>query len=269
MNEITENPVNSMTEEQWKLVKKTLLDTDKVKYSDDEFRLFVNQCKRTGLDPFTRQIYATKVQDKMTVQATIDGLRLIASRSNEYEGQTRPVWFDKDGKEYKVWTKSEYPYACEVGVYKKGFREPLYALAIFDEYVTSYKDYKTGEMRVGFMWNKMPSLMIAKVAEAQALRKAFPNNMSGIYSSDEVANVETTVVEKKELPEPPAKKIVNAAPISRQQADELKAAGTSKNLDVAALNKIVYDITKKTKWSDMNLTEYETVLNRVMESSHE
>lgn len=110
--ELTVTSIPVITDEQWNLVKRTLMDTDKVQFSDDEFKLFVNQAKRTGLDPFTRQIYATKTGGKMTVQATIDGLRLIAQRSGEYQGQTRPVWFDEDGNEYKVWPKKKgFPYA--------------------------------------------------------------------------------------------------------------------------------------------------------------
>lgn len=189
--ELTVPAITVITDEQWALVKRTLMDTDSVKFSDDEFKLFVNQAKRTGLDPFTRQIYATKTGGKMTVQATIDGLRLIAQRSGEYQGQTRPIWFDDEGKEYRVWPKKKgYPYACEVGVYKAGFKEPLYGMAIFEEYVAKHKDYKTNEIKVGYMWQKMPALMIAKVAEALALRKAFPNDLSGLYSSEEIPQTE-------------------------------------------------------------------------------
>lgn len=177
MNELTIND----NKDTWDLIKRTLMDTDKVKYTEDELKLFMYQAKRTGLDPMTRQIYCTKRDNKMTVQATIDGLRLIAQRSGEYEGQTRATWFDKDGKEYKVWTKEkEMPYACEIGVYKKGFKEPVYAIAIFNEY--AQRSYG----KLGYMWEKMPALMIAKVAEALALRKAFPNDLSGIYSTEEI-----------------------------------------------------------------------------------
>lgn len=206
--ELTVTSIPVITDEQWSLVKRTLMDTETVQFSDDEFKLFVNQAKRTGLDPFTRQIYATKTGGKMTVQATIDGLRLIAQRSGEYQGQTRPVWFDDEGKEYRVWPKKKgYPYACEVGVYKSGFKEPLYAMAIFDEYVAKHKDFKTKEIKIGYMWQKMPALMIAKVAEALALRKAFPNDMSGIYSTEEISNDEDIKQLRSVNEEQPAPKI--------------------------------------------------------------
>lgn len=187
----------TFTEPQVDLIKRTLLDTERVTFSSDELALFINQCKRTGLDPFTRQIYATKNQGKVSIQATIDGLRLIAERSQKYAGQTRPTFFDADGNEYKVWPKSKgLPYACEVGVLRHDFKEPVYAIAIFDEYAQKIKDFKTNEQKLGFMWAKMPSLMLQKVAEALALRKAFPNDLSGIYSTEEMSQT----IEKEVIP---------------------------------------------------------------------
>lgn len=150
------------------------------KLSNDDLKNFAIQCKRTGLDPITRQIYAIPNNGKMTIMASIDGLRLIADRSGLYEGQTSPMWCGQDGAWVDVWLKKEPPAACKIGVHKKNFKEPLYAIAIFDEYAGK----KNGVLT--FMWAKMPALMIAKVAEALALRKAFPNEMSGIYSTEEM-----------------------------------------------------------------------------------
>lgn len=172
-----QNQLVEFSNEQVSLIKTTILGNG---FTDGELSLFVQQCKRTGLDPFTRQIYATKIGGKMNIQATIDGLRLIAERSGKYAGQTRPTWFDKDGKEYRIWTKKEVPYACEIGVLKGDFKEPIYAIAIFDEYAQKVNG------KLGFMWEKMPALMISKVAEALALRRAFPNDLSGIYSTEEM-----------------------------------------------------------------------------------
>lgn len=302
--ELTVTSIPVITDEQWNLVKRTLMDTDKVQFSDDEFKLFVNQAKRTGLDPFTRQIYATKTGGKMTVQATIDGLRLIAQRSGEYQGQTRPVWFDEDGNEYKVWPKKKgFPYACEVGVYKDGFKEPLYAMAIFDEYVAKSKDFKTQEMKIGYMWQKMPALMIAKVAEALALRKAFPNDMSGIYSSEEIPEEddikqlrETNDAESKTLKEHKKKdteiskktknKIENNPQdqqtnpqkeperlpnkedilISREQAEFLFQTGYKFGHTKEEITNVAYKLTKKIRFSELNNKEFENILQHLADS---
>jgi phage recombination protein Bet len=146
------------------------------KLNETDLAFFAIQCKRTGLDPITRQIYALPIGGKLTITASIDGLRLIAERSGKYEGQTPAMWCGDDGKWLDVWLDVKPPRACKVGVYKSGFREALYATALFNEYVTTS----------GPMWKKMPALMISKVAESLALRKAFPNEMSGIYSENEL-----------------------------------------------------------------------------------
>lgn len=150
------------------------------KLSGTDLQNFLIQCKRTGLDPITRQIYAIPMQGKLNIMASIDGLRLIAERSGAYEGQTAPQWCGEDGIWKDIWLSNTPPKAAKVGVYKTKFREALFAVALFDEYA------KKTNGTLDFMWKKMPALMISKVAESLALRKAFPNEMSGIYSADEM-----------------------------------------------------------------------------------
>lgn len=163
--------------------------------TDDEFDIFVNVCQRTQLDPFARQIYATtrKIKkydgtwgQKLEIQSSIDGFRVVAERSGSYEGQTAPLWCGGDGQWRDVWLSKDMPSACKIGVYRSNFKEPLVAIARFESYA-QYTKTQAGGQALGHMWAKMPDLMIAKCAEALALRKAFPQDLSGLYTSDEMS----------------------------------------------------------------------------------
>lgn len=185
---------NEMTEEQRALLTRTICKGA----TPDEFALFVGQCKRLRLDPFARQIFAVKRYDSkekrevMAVQVSIDGFRLVAERSGKYAGQVGPQWCGEDGKWVDVWLAKAWPSAARVGVVRSDFNEPCWAVATWASYAQISK--QTNEPTP--MWAKMPDLMLAKCAESLALRKAFPQELSGIYSVEEMTQAE----EPKRLP---------------------------------------------------------------------
>lgn len=142
--------------------------------SNDELRLFAYACQRTGLDPFSKQIYAIKRGGKMTIQAGIDGLRAIAERTGQLDG-SETYWCGDDGEWKDVWLGSKPPAAAKTVIHRKGSQHPFVGVARF-------ADYNAGQG----LWSKMGAAMIAKCSEALALRKAFPADMSGVYSTDEM-----------------------------------------------------------------------------------
>ena len=153
------------------LIKKTVAKGA----TDLELELFLHACKRTGLDPLMKQIYAIKRknhktgQEDMSIQTGIDGYRLIADRTGHYAGSDEPQYMiAEDG----------WPDVASVTVYKMigGQRCPFGASARWKEYCQESSP----------MWKKMPFLMLGKCAEALALRKAFPAELSGVYTHEEM-----------------------------------------------------------------------------------
>lgn len=177
--------------------------------TNNELKLFLYVATKTQLDPLLKQIFAVKRWDSkigadvMQIQISIDGYRIIATRSGDYEGQLGPFWCGEDGKWVDVWTSKTLPFAAKVGIFKKGFREPLWSVARFDAYAQTNFDKKSGKDNLSFMWKKMPDLMIAKVAETLAIRRAFPMDLSGHYDIDEFNDSEqdTEIVPKLAKPD--------------------------------------------------------------------
>jgi phage recombination protein Bet len=182
-----------------------------------DLQVFLHYCQRTGLDPFSRQIYMIarrtkeKVLDeqgrlvdqwvsKQTIQVGIDGLRVIARRAAERDGVRlsygKPVWYDGDGNEYPVWVRPEPPAAAAINVYRD--RDVFPGIARFDSFAA-----KTQAGQPMAQWATMPDHMIAKCAEAQALRKAFPHDLEGLHITDEGGRTEhVPIAHRAERPGP-------------------------------------------------------------------
>jgi phage recombination protein Bet len=175
---MTSSSLALWTPEQTQLISTTIAPG----CSGDELRLFAYACQRTGLDPFSKQIYAIKRGGKMTIQAGIDGLRSIAERTGQLDG-SETYWCGDDGQWTDVWLGSKPPAAAKTIIHRKGSTHPFTGVARF-------ADYNAGQG----LWSKMGATMIAKCSEALALRKAFPADLSGVYSTDEMEQAEVQPV---------------------------------------------------------------------------
>lgn len=179
--------------------------------SQGDLKVFFHQSQRTGLDPFARQIYMINRGGKFTIQTSIDGFRIVAQRSGNYGGQTPAEWCGEDGVWKDVWLDKKPPLAARIGVYYKDTPNPTYAVAKWDSYAQTSP-----------IWTKMPDLMLAKCAEALALRKAFPNDLSGLYTNDEMNQAdEPKSAPSKESAVSPAK-IIEAQVVREVTEEEVE-----------------------------------------------
>lgn len=170
----------AFTPDQVELIKRTVA----VGATDDELKLFLYVAQKTGLDPFTRQIYAIKrwnsalKREVMGIQTGIDGFRVTADRTGKLAGISDPVFDNEDGA---------HPNRATVTTKKllaDGSIAEFTATARWTEYVPLKDGKPTG------FWPRMPFLMLGKCAEALAIRKAFPADLSGIYTPEEMAQAD-------------------------------------------------------------------------------
>ncbi len=159
--------------------------------TDIEFEHFIGVCRARGLNPEAKQIYFIKFKNKnggydVSHVASIDAYRLIAHRTGVYLGCSEPQ-FDYRGKD-------SLPYSCSVTVKKiVGSQIAEFTSKVFIEEQQSFSARQT-------MWNKAPRRMLIKCAEAQALRMAFPQDLSGLYIQEEMPTEDSIRVSSDEEP---------------------------------------------------------------------
>ena len=179
----------SYSKDQIELIKKQIAPDA----TPDELKLFLYQAQRTGLDALSRQIYCIHRNvkqgngwgKKMTIQTSIDGFRVIAERSGNYGGQSEPEFTEKDGTLL----------SCKVSVFRF-HNETRYEAAVGVAYWAEYCQTTQDGKPMG-LWAKMPHTMLSKVAEALALRKAYPQDLSGLYTGDEMEQATVPAYIKK------------------------------------------------------------------------
>ncbi len=146
-----------------------------------EFALFLEIARRSGLDPFQRQIYAVKRGGRMVVQTGIDGYFALAERSGAYAGVDDLRFVPEEGP---------HPQRATATVYRlvQGHRAAFTYTARWDEYVQ-----RDSSGAPAGMWRTMPFSMLGKCALARALRSAFPAQLGGLYTEDEMQQADSVV----------------------------------------------------------------------------
>lgn len=165
---IAERPA-ALPKDQLELVRRTVANGA----TNDELALFLYDCERRGIHPLDKLLHFTKRGGKYTPVTSIDFMRAQAAMSGEMAGSEDPVFGFDEGEE-----PSGKPDRATVTVYRmtQGQRFPYTATARWTEYCPDN----------GQMWKRMPHTMLGKCAEALALRKAFPQQLAGLYSREEM-----------------------------------------------------------------------------------
>ena len=171
--------------------------------------VFLHICQRLGLDPFAKQIYMIGRKDddspggkKWTVQTGIDGFRVFSERHPQYGGALDPEWCGADGVWRDVWLEVGPPAAARFTVIRRDQEQAISAVALYREYVQTKYDGKPNSM-----WTKMPANQLAKCAEALARRRAFPRDLAGIYTDEEMGQADSpspVVIAQSERDDRPA-----------------------------------------------------------------
>lgn len=185
---------NELMKIDWKdeAMVKTMRDTVAKGATDEEFKLFCAIAQSTGLNPFLKQIWFIKgnkyqnkkgewVQPPAQIMTGIDGYRAIANTHPAYDGTEIQTDRDKDGK----------PTRCTAKVWRKDRKFPAVAEVMFREY------YKAGFNGKESVWDKNGTVMIEKVAESLATRRAFPLEVGPIRTFDEMGVDETDLSQEE------------------------------------------------------------------------
>lgn len=178
-NEVAPVESSQFTPKQIELIKSVVAKGA----TNDELQLFLYRCKNLGLDPLKPgQIHFIKYGNSPgTIVVGIDGFRSRAASTGKLAGIKRGAIRDEKGKCIGAWAE----------VYRVDWKEPA-------REEVSLSEYNTGKSN----WAKMPETMIKKVAEAAALRMAFPGELGGVYSQDEMEQAEVSTLPKVKPEDP-------------------------------------------------------------------
>lgn len=193
-----------LPKEQIDLIRRTVANGA----TNDELSLFLYDCHRRGVHPLDKLLHFTKRGGRYTPVTSIDFMRSQAAMSGEMAGSDDPV--------FEAFTSDVHPDVATVTVYRltQGQKFPYTATARWAEYCPDNAQ----------MWKRMPFTMLGKCAEALALRKAFPQQLAGLYTTDEMDQASRSE-DRGYVVEAPAP----LTPIPAQEKRENPAAATGES----------------------------------------
>lgn len=173
------------------LVRNYLVSGNKEAVSINELVVFMNLCRFNGLNPWLKEAYCIKYGNEPA--AMVIGKETFQKRAEStpaYDGSTSGIIVETEEGDikYRIGT-FKLPGETVIGGFAEVFRKDrAHSCRVevsMDEYVGRKKDGTLNSQ-----WSKRPATMIRKVALVQALRESFPHNVSGMYTAEEVGQVE-------------------------------------------------------------------------------
>lgn len=227
-------PVLEFTPEQRAMIRDTYANGA----DEKEFQVLLEVAKLRRLNPLLRQIHFVKRWNKdlgrmvWAAQVSVDGLRAIAERTGKYDGQDEPE-FGPMSNGFPEWAK--------VKVYRKDWTRPAVGTAYWSEYVQ-----RTKEGSPTRFWKEMPRVMLAKCAEAIAMRKAFPEDMGGLYVDEEMQQADNHAPTENGAPVismhvNPGER-ADDAPRESAELDDVTDILTDLERRIAAANPVTWDM---------------------------
>ncbi len=180
--------VDVFTERQEQMIRDSFMSGA----TKEDAAMLLEVARTRRLNPLLKQVHFVSRWDKKknrnvwSVQVSIDGLRAIAERTGKYDGQ--------DEAEFGPPNQAGYPSWAKVRVYRKDWGRPAVGVVYWEEYVQEYDGRPTK------FWQTMPRVMLAKCAESVAMRKAFPEDMSGLYTPEEMQQAENQQADERRQP---------------------------------------------------------------------
>ena len=188
---------------EWRVLRDAIFPSAE---SDEAVCMAVDYCKARGLDIFKKPVHIVPIWDKKkgrlveTVWPGIAELRTTAARTGDYAGKDAPEWGPDKTQQFDSNVTVTFPEWCRVTVHKivhghrVGYTGEVYWI---ETYASKGKANTPNEM-----WRKRARGQLAKCAEAEALRAAFPEEIGGEHSAEEMEGQETLIDVTPPRPEP-------------------------------------------------------------------
>lgn len=212
------------------IVRNYLVSGDKDRVSDQEVAMFINLCKFSQLNPWLREAYCIKYgTEPATLVVGKEAFMKRAESHQQFDGFEAGVIVQYENGEIEtrpgtLVTKDETLIGGWAEVFRKDRSHSIRAEVSFDEYAGRKKDGS-----LNGQWTKKPATMIRKVALVQALREAFPAALGGMYSAEEMGQVEPETNQTMEQPaeaktpeiQPETGEVIDVEITEPQEADSL------------------------------------------------